>query len=445
MQPSNRPVSVAIPTATIDTAELRVGMFVHLDLTWMAHPFALSSFRIASARQIETIRSLGLAKVRWSPEQSDSAVTAPPSSPAPLAASAAAAPIARESAAAPAPTTEQRARAERRDLLTTQRAAVELCQRQYIEASRGWRQATDQALQDPQGAGRGMGALSQALVDKMLGTRETCIRVLAETGSDRASHALNVGVISLLLGKLCGLVETDLQDLGVGALSHDIGKIALPHRVHRAGDSFTPAEHALYREHVARGVDLGRRMGLTPGALLVIAQHHEHCDGSGFPMALGINRLSVASRLVALVNRYDNLCHPSLPSLAVTPHEALSLLFAQSKNLFDATLLTSFVRMMGVYPPGSVVQLTDDRFALVDSVNSSRPLKPRVLVHDMRVPRDEALLLNLDQQPTLGIRRSLPSEQLPPEALDYLRPPQRASWFFDEASDEPPERSGPRH
>jgi HD-GYP domain-containing protein (c-di-GMP phosphodiesterase class II) len=82
----------------------------------------------------------------------------------------------------------------------------------------------------------------------------------------------------------------------------------------------------------------------------------------------------------------------------VTPHEALSLLFAQGKNKFDPAILGTFIKMMGVYPPGSVVQLTDDRFAMVVGVNSSRPLQPRVLVHDPRVPSDEALILDLEQR-----------------------------------------------
>ena len=67
----------AIANATIATAELRVGMFVHLDLGWMSHPFALSSFRIADADQIATIRALGLARVRWSPEKSEPMLAAP--------------------------------------------------------------------------------------------------------------------------------------------------------------------------------------------------------------------------------------------------------------------------------------------------------------------------------------------------------------------------------
>jgi hypothetical protein len=152
--------------------------------------------------------------------------------------------------------------------------------------------------------------------------------------------------------------------------------------------------------------------------------------------------MTVAARLVALVNHYDNLCHPAQASQALTPHEALSRMFARGKERYDATLLTSFVRMMGVYPPGSLVQLTDDRFALVDSVNSSRPLKPRVLVYDPEVARDEPLLLDLEAEPALGIRRSLPVTQLPRAAQEVLMPPPRLAWFFEARDEEPPATPG---
>ena len=256
-------------------------MFIHLDLGWMSHPFALSSFRVADAGQIATIRSLGLARVRWSPEKSDAAAAgdagrlAAARQAADQAAVQASATVhaqvderehdqldeqahgsaADEGAAheavgaqhtdSPAgkPTRSSASpRSALREAGAAQSQAVELCQHQYAEASTGWRQATEQARHDPQGAGQRMTALSSALVDKMLGQREVCIRVVAESGGDRASHALNVGVVSLLMGRLAGLAETDLRDLGVGALSHDIGKLELPARLHRPDGEFSCAE-----------------------------------------------------------------------------------------------------------------------------------------------------------------------------------------------------------
>jgi hypothetical protein len=144
--------------------------------------------------------------------------------------------------------------------------------------------------------------------------------------------------------------------------------------------------------------------------------------------------MTPAARIVALVDRYDNLCNPYFLAKAVTPHEALSQLFAQGKTKYDTSILSGFIKMMGVYPPGSTVQLTDDRYAMVVSVNSTRPLKPSVILHEPGVPRDEALVLDLEQAEGLGIRRSIRPSQLPPPALEYLAPRQRVAYFFEPAA-----------
>ncbi len=454
-------------SAKIAVDELRVGMFVHLDLRWWAHPFALSSFKLTSPDQIETIRGLGLKQVRWSPEKSSldsddatpgtaandeapaQAVHEMPGSE--LAAQAAANDPAPETAAAgkaiektATPSTASAmhsieagaaARAQERRLqLAAQREASRQCTRQYGEAAKSLKAATDGAFSQPEAARHAAEGLTRALLDKMLIDGELCIRVLADARGDRATaHALNVAVISLLMGRVFGFCQDEMLDVGMGALLHDIGKLELPERVRQPDAQASPADQTLYREHVMRGVAMGKRMGLNPGALLVIGQHHEMADGSGFPNKLNVDRMHAAARIVALVNRYDNLCDPALPAHALTPHEALSLIFAQTRSKFDASMLNAFIRMMGVYPPGSVVQLTDERFALVTNVNSTRPLKPRVLVFDPQMPADEALHLNLEQYSDLGIRRSLRAQQLPDDALHYLAPQQRVIYFFEPA------------
>jgi hypothetical protein len=175
-------------------------------------------------------------------------------------------------------------------------------------------------------------------------------------------------------------------------------------------------------------------MDLRAGATLGIAQHHELADGSGFPLHLKLDAIGTVARIVALVNRYDGLCNSYKPGAAMTPHEALSTIFAQQKTRFDGVALSSFIRMMGVYPPGSVVQLNDERHALVVSVNSGRPLKPRLIVYEPGVPRHEALILDLERAPNTSIRRSLKPSSLPTPALDYLQPRQRLRYFFEPAA-----------
>lgn len=413
----------------VSVQELKVGMFVHLDLGWMSHPFPLSSFRITSPQQIETIRGLGLHQVRWAPEKSlldDGADAPPPATPA----------------AAPATITEtpeQAAARQRREALKRQREIAHRCESQYREAGQAWRAAWDKVLDHPASARAEAETLAQGLLEKMLVEGELCIRVLNAAAGDRpTAHAMNVAVVSMLMGRTFGLGEEEMLDLGVGAMLHDVGKLELPERLRHADERFGSAEIERYREHVALGVEQARRLELSAGATLVIAQHHECADGSGFPLKLSGERMAAAARIVALVNRFDNLCNPPQLSRALTPHEALSTMFAQSRSKFDATMLNAFIRMMGVYPAGSVVQLTDDRYALVISVNSTRPLKPRVLVHDPAVPRDEALYLDLETAPDLGIRRSIRAAQLPPVALDYLAPRPRVAYFFEAAAKVPP-------
>ena len=424
--------------STIAVEKLRVGMYVQLKGGWLSHPFPRSAFRIDSQSQLATLRSLGLKEVQWSAEKSDLG-DAPPAVPgntghAPAAGSAAAeaTQTTEAAAAAEANATAAAAQEARRACLLAQRLAVQRCERHYSEAARSWREVTAALVTRPDIALQCGQALVQGMLDELLVEGDIAIRLVNGPGGDRAAaHALNVSVMSMLIGRTLQVPEEDLLDLGVGALMHDIGKLDLPERLRQADAHFNAAETAGYRDHVARGVAQGRRLGLSPGALAVIAQHHEHADGSGFPHKLTADTMTVPARIVAIVNRYDNLCNPPARVHPLTPHEAVSMLFAQGRTRFDAGVLSAFIRMMGVYPAGSLVQLTDDRYAMVMGVNSSRPLKPRVLVHDPKVPRSEALLLNLEAAPGVGIRRSLVAAKLPPAALEYLDARPRVAYYFE--------------
>lgn len=116
----------------VGVEELQVGMFIHLDLGWMSHPFPLSSFRISSVEQIATIRTLGLGKLRWVPEKSELPVQV--DSGVPPDGKPAASAVAAVEPCAPAETAAQAAARERRDQLAAQQAGVRLCEAQYLEA-----------------------------------------------------------------------------------------------------------------------------------------------------------------------------------------------------------------------------------------------------------------------------------------------------------------------
>jgi putative nucleotidyltransferase with HDIG domain len=294
------------------------------------------------------------------------------------------------------------------------------------------RELMSQVLEHPAKGREIAEALSADLLHQMRGEEALSIVALnGNLGEKPTAHALNVTIVSLMMARTMGLADDDMQAIAVGALMHDIGKLELPHRLRFVDERMSHAELQAHRDHVRLGVLLAERMGLPAAARTVVAQHHELADGSGYPQRLNLDRMSLGSRIVSLVDRYDEMCNPGVPGRGLTPNEALGRLFAQGRGLFDATMLNAFIRMMGVYPAGSVVQLTDDRYAVVTHVNSERPMKPRVLVHDARVPRDAALLLNLALHDELGIRRSLQVAQLPEEARAYLTPPPRLAYGFE--------------
>ena len=411
----------------IEVRFLRIGMYVELDVGWLAHPFPTGSFRIISEKQIDTIRGLGQARIRWVPSRSE--LTATEAAQTPGAAQAASQAGEREEAQR----REAQARQERADLLAAQQRSLTVCEKRFNEATRLYRKTVEQVHSHPKEAAEQAHSMVAGLLQDMLGEGDSIIRLLSESAGDKsAMHPVNVTIVSLLLGKAMGMPCDALQDLGTAAYLHDIGKIQLPERVRWFEDNFSSAEYKLYQDHVAQSVLLGKGMSLSRAALLAIAQHHELADGTGFPARVKSESMSPAARILALVNRYDNLCNPSRVATALTPHESLALIFAQMKTRFDSVALSAFIRMMGVYPPGSVVQLIDDRYAIVVSVNSSRPLKPRILVHEPGVPRHEALIVDLEQMPFLGIRRSLKPSALPQASLDYLAPRQRITYYFEQ-------------
>ncbi|HEV8312612.1 MAG TPA: HD domain-containing phosphohydrolase [Burkholderiaceae bacterium] len=402
----------------VDVGALRVGMFVHLDLSWLSHPFALSSFRIASAQQISVLRELGLEKLRWSPQHSD--IEDPRRGASERA----------EAGAAP----DDAARCLRRERLAAERVALAECEHQFSEATRECSGLIRLVPRQPVAAGRRAHALARTLVDKMTASQDLCIRLLPDTAGDQISnHAVNVGVLSLLLGHALGWPRRDMLDMGTGALLHDIGEIDLPQRVRDRAGCLCAADIRLHEEHVNKGVAMGRAMGLSHEALRVIGEHHEMADGSGFPAAICNDHMSVAACIVALADRYDTLCNPSVAARARTPHEALCYIFTHCENQHDTTMLSAFISMIGIYPAGSVVQLTDGRFAIVVAVNSSRSVAPRVLVYDPAVPRDEALFVDLHRKGSVGIRRAMRPQELSPDAFEYLQPRRRLAYHCEPA------------
>lgn len=405
-------------TRLIDIDDLQIGLYVFLDLGWMQHPFPLNHFKIQHQTQIDAIRSLGVRQVRYAPEKSDTGIDD------------AYFPI--NMAASPSVVLLDEKKQIHKSILSEQRAQLLSCDRRFNEALGIYKEILEQVIQQPASCLKNAEALIAEFIHDFLTQEEVSIRLLSENhGEKNLLHSLNVTILSMLLAKATGLVSQQIHDIGVAALLHDIGKIMLPDRIRWHNKDFTPAEKNLYETHVAHSLTLAQQMGCASNIQQIIAQHHEYADGTGYPLHITDQDIPIPSQIVSLVNTYDHLCNPNNPSAAITPHEALSLIFAKMRTKFNTGTISRFVHMMGVYPPGSVIQLNDERYALVITVNSSRPLKPKVLIYDEHIPSDEALIIDLEAHPEIGIQRSLKPLQLPKIVFDYLSPRKRACYFFE--------------
>jgi putative nucleotidyltransferase with HDIG domain len=406
------------------TSQLCIGLYIHLDLPWTEHPFSFSSFRIKNLDQIATIQSLGLDRVRYSPDKSEAEPLQVPAKE-----SAGNEPAAIHHEADPA----AHAKLERLERIAAHHAKINSCERDLMSKARSLKSINHNLFARPEEAHKEAQALVDSIADSMLVDTDMAIHLMVDKvgGEDAYHHALNVAIMSMMLAREMSAPAAAVRLIGLGALLHDVGKIDIPDRILHKTSGLTRPELALLHQHCATGVGIASRMGVPREALLIIEQHHERVDGSGYPNRLHGEQLTLLSKIVAVVNAYDNLCNPLDPGRALTPHEALSIMYGQQRAGFDAKVMASFVRSVGIYPPGTVVVLSNGTIGLVVSVNSSKPLKPTVLVYDPAVPKASAMVVDLEQEPEVAVSKTLKPQSLPQAVHDYLSPRKRITYFFE--------------
>ncbi|WP_212686174.1 HD-GYP domain-containing protein [Undibacterium luofuense] len=416
------PITVDVPVE-----RLCVGLYVHLDVSWLDHSFALNSFKIKSEDDLRALRQLGLKTIRVNPSRSDCR-------PLPAQAASASADEAQQQVVITEEErqkiAEKRARVER---LVREREAIASCEKQIVKAASTLKDITRNLFSRPKESVAQADNLIQQMLDSLLTDKDIAIHLMNDkiAGEETYYHSLNVSVLTMMLGKELGLQAPDIKLLGMGSLFHDIGKIEIPDRIVNKTFELTRAEQSLLQQHVMYGQQIGQKLGLAKGVMDIITQHHEYADGTGYPQFLRAEKIAPLARIVAITNTYDNLCNRANPVDSMTPYEAMSYMFAHMRKQFDAPALNLFIRCMGIYPPGTVVQLNDGTLGMVIGVNSGKPLRPSVLIYDASVPKNEAIILDLEHDPAVEIVASLKPRQLAPEVYEYLSPRKRMTYFFD--------------
>ncbi|EJT0910857.1 HD-GYP domain-containing protein [Vibrio parahaemolyticus] len=408
---------------TVD--RIQPGLHIRLPLKWNDHPFLLNSFKIKDQEQIEMIRHLGVKFVYFNPEQSDAA-------PLPVNQIQTDSTTSNESLDLETQKLWQE-KQKRIEKLSAYRRRVIQCEKEFERSLARMRSVMTKIRNRPTAAVDEAQLLIEDIVEKLMCDDNVTLHLMNGKNEfeDIYFHSLNVAVIAMMIGRAKGYSAKQLKELSFAALFHDMGKIKIPTAILRKQVPLTEPETNYLKLHTKYGLDLANQIeGFPEPAKTVIAQHHELRDGSGYPEGLKGDEIDELAQIVIVANAFDNLCHTPIASEQKIPYTALSHLYKNCKHIYKEENLNILIKFMGVFPPGTVVQLSNNMVGLVISVNASNLLFPNVLVYDPSVPRTQAPIIELASK-GLRIVNAIHPSKLPDKIKEYLNPRSRISYFFD--------------
>ncbi|MBI3989031.1 MAG: HD-GYP domain-containing protein, partial [candidate division NC10 bacterium] len=215
------------------------------------------------------------------------------------------------------------------------------------------------------------------------------------------THSINVGILSLAVGQFLGLSKEALFELGLGAFLHDLGKVNWPDDILMKPRDLSDEEWRYVKRHPVDGVKIMEKMGNTnPNALAVIKEHHIRYDRTGYPSLEPEKEPSFLSALVSIADAYDAMTTVRPYQNAMEPTKTIERMRSLSGKAFDPELLENFIRMLGVYPVGTVVRLSTGELAVVTKPNpndSTRPMVKLLLDRAGRKLEGEVDLMEKDE------------------------------------------------
>ncbi|MGI2169467.1 HD-GYP domain-containing protein [Shewanella sp. MF05960] len=400
--------------------QLEVGTFIRLPISWKDHPFLFSSFKIKNSAQIELIKGLGLKDVFFDPEKSDiEPVT---------------------STDALQPPTEEELATLKEQMLSDKTAKIDeqkklkrdlkKTEQQFERSVAMMRSMVSKVSSRPLNAVGEAKDLISNMTNMLLNSDNLALHLMGDAKNDEHiyHHSLNVAMLCMLMAKELGWSREEVETIGLGALFHDIGKLKVPSTILNKRVPLSAPEENFIKQHPLMSINFLKLADSFPEeAKPLIANHHEFLDGSGFPQGLKADKLDKLSQLIAVVNEYDNLCNGTSQVKGKPPSVALGMLYKNYKEKLNTEYVSKLIKMLGIYPPGSIVELSSGQFAMVMSVNLQQLLFPNIVVYDQLVPKDQAPIISL-QNHNISIVRSLPAAGLPKIIHAYLNPRDKISF-----------------
>lgn len=195
------------------------------------------------------------------------------------------------------------------------------------------------------------------------------------------SHAVNCAALMSAFGRHLGFPGSTLVELASAGMLMDLGMVELPEGTVNHPHPLTEAQRSLAQSHVERSLaQLDAAPGATPLIRSAIAHHHERHDGSGYPAGRRGFEIPLEARMLGIVDTFDAMGSHRPHQPAAARHHVLQVLYRERDRLFQAELVEQFSQSIGVYPTGSLVELSSGEVAVVTAQNSARRLLPKVTV-----------------------------------------------------------------
>ncbi len=374
----------------IPTSELRIGMFIHdLDCGWMEHPFVANQFPVKTAQVIQKIASASIRHVYIDTSRGKDQETAPSACEVERELQQQLETTAQLSDGKPGggSVTEEANRA--RALFREATSVI----RNMMEDVRVGRQVEASAI-DP---------LAERMVQSAFRNHHALTSISRIKTKDEYTfmHCVSVAGLLTTFGRELSLPEDDIHQLAVGGLVHDIGKTLVPSQVLNKPGKLEPDEFVVMKGHVDYSAEiLSEAKGISQIALDVSLQHHERMDGTGYPLGLNADTLGLIGRMSAIVDVYDALTSVRVYKEAWEPSFALKKLLEWSPDHFDRELVQRFIRCLGIYPTGSLVQLESGLVGIVldQGEDMLRP-KLRIIYHGTKKRYEKVRDLDLARIP----------------------------------------------
>ncbi len=195
-------------------------------------------------------------------------------------------------------------------------------------------------------------------------------------------HTLRSAMWAVQFARYAGMPKDEITILCLGTLLKDVGKVKIPNQILR-NPRRTPEEEAEYRKFVEYGVEMLRQSrSIEPRIISVVRYHRERYDGSGFPEGLVGNKIPLLARIAGIATTYDAVVNPRESREPMAPSKAVSLLYNMRDKQFQDDLVVKFIQSIGLYPPGTLVELTSGDIGVVLEQHPESRLTPRLAVLD---------------------------------------------------------------